>query len=104
PHRLTAHPAEDVSPAWSPDGRTIAFLRWQGGGRNELLLIPALGGPERKLADTLIVDYLDSRLPLAWSPDGRWLVASHREREDPAEGLFLVSALTGEKRRLTQAP
>jgi Tol biopolymer transport system component/DNA-binding winged helix-turn-helix (wHTH) protein len=104
PLRLTKNPAEDGSPAWSPDGRTIAFLRWLGGGRNELRLIPALGGPERKLADTLIVDYLGSRLPIAWSPDGHWLAVSHREQEDAAEGLFLVSALTGEKRRLTQSP
>jgi Tol biopolymer transport system component/DNA-binding winged helix-turn-helix (wHTH) protein len=104
PRRLTTNPAGDGCPAWSPDGHTIAFLRWMGGGRNELLLIPTLGGRERKLADTFIVDYLESRLPIAWSPDGRWLVVSHREREDSAEGLFLVSALTGEKRRLTQAP
>jgi len=103
--RLTTNLAEDVSPAWSPDGRTIAFLRRLDGERNELLLIPALGGPERKLADTLIVDYDQSLAPsLAWSPDGRWLAVSHREREDFAEGLFLVSALTGEKRRLTRPP
>jgi Tol biopolymer transport system component len=105
PLRLTTHPAEDVSPAWSPDGRTIAFLRRLGGDRNELLLIPALGGPERKLAETLIVDLGGPRLPaLAWSPDGRWLAVSHREGGDPAEGLFLISALTGEKQRLTRPP
>ncbi len=105
PLQLTKDPAEDISPAWSPDGRTLAFLRRLGGGRKELLLIPALGGHERKLAETLIVDLDNSHLPaLAWSPDGRWLAVSHREGEDPAEGLFLVSALTGEKRRLTRPP
>jgi Tol biopolymer transport system component len=25
--RLTSDPARDMSPAWSPDGRTIAFAR-----------------------------------------------------------------------------
>ncbi|MCI0626280.1 MAG: winged helix-turn-helix domain-containing protein [Acidobacteria bacterium] len=103
--QLTTNPAEDFSPAWSPDGRTIAFLRRLGGGRKELLLIPALGGPERKLTETLIADNDNSRKSaLAWSPDGRWLAVSHREGEDPAEGLFLVSALTGEKQRLTRPP
>jgi len=41
---------------------------------------------------------------LAWSPDGRWLAVSHREGKDLADGLFLVSAQTGEKRRLTEPP
>ncbi|MBK5291447.1 MAG: PD40 domain-containing protein [Acidobacteriia bacterium] len=101
PLRLTTHPAQDASPAWSPDGRTIAFLRWLGSDRAELLLIPALGGPEHKLTETRSGFQLAS---LAWTPDGRWLAVSHREGEDLAEGLFLVSAQTGEKRRLTGPP
>jgi eukaryotic-like serine/threonine-protein kinase len=103
--RLTQNPAEDISPAWSPDGRNIAFLRRLDANRNELLLIPALGGPERKLAETVIVDDREFRLPaLAWSPDGRWLVVSHHEAGDPGKGLFLISTQTGEQRRLTRPP
>src|SRR5262245_11503428 len=108
PLRLTTNPAGDISPAWSRDGGSIAFLRRQGGDRNELMLIPALGGTERKLTETFIVDFRGesrSRLPsLAWSPDGRWIAVSHREAGDLGEGLFLVSAQTGEKRRLTRLP
>jgi Tol biopolymer transport system component len=103
--QLTQNPAEDLSPAWSPNGDTIAFLRRLDGGRNELLLISPLGGPERKLTEAVIVDDSKLRLPaLAWSPDGRWLVVSHHETGDLAQGLFLVSAQTGEKRRLTRPP
>jgi dipeptidyl aminopeptidase/acylaminoacyl peptidase len=54
PLRLTAAPEEDLCPAWAPDGKYIAFLRFYGGelrGRHELYLIPPLGGKERKLAD-----------------------------------------------------
>ena len=104
--QLTRNPAEDISPAWSPNGDSIAFLRRQGGDRNELMLIPALGGPERKLTEVIIVDFRPSSpLPsLAWSPDGRWIAVSHREAGDLGEALFLVSAQTGEKRRLTRLP
>jgi Tol biopolymer transport system component/DNA-binding winged helix-turn-helix (wHTH) protein len=103
PLRLTTNPAEDVSPAWSPDGRTVGSLRRLAATRNQLLLIPAWGGPERKLAET--AGEFRTELPsLAWSPDGRWLAVSHREPVDLANALFLVSAQTGEKRRLTAAP
>ena len=52
PLRLTTDPGNDYNPAWSPDGRSIAFLRSRGEtAASELLLIAPLGGPERKLAD-----------------------------------------------------
>ena len=51
PLRLTNHPAPWLGVAWSPDGRTIAVHRvaTEEGG---IFLVPALGGPERKLAST----------------------------------------------------
>ena len=52
PLRLTTNTANDYSPNWSPDGRWIAFLRQIDGGRHELRLVPPLGGPERRLADS----------------------------------------------------
>jgi Tol biopolymer transport system component/DNA-binding winged helix-turn-helix (wHTH) protein len=103
PVRLTTNSAEDVSPAWSPDGHTIAFVRRVGGNRGDLLSIPASGGPERKLAETRGEFRFD--LPsFAWSPDGRWLAVSHREPADLANALFLVSMETGQTRRMTTAP
>ncbi|MBS1786709.1 MAG: serine/threonine-protein kinase [Acidobacteria bacterium] len=103
--QLTKHPAEDLSPAWSPDGNTIAFLRRVDSTRNELLLISALGGTERRLAEVVIADGTRARLSaLAWSPDGRWLAVADRATGDETEGLFLISAQTGEKRRLTGPP
>lgn len=56
PLRLTTDPRTEENPVWSPDGRWIAFLRFESiapmsRSRGELRLIAPLGGPEQKLAD-----------------------------------------------------
>ncbi len=43
--RLTQNSAPDYAPAWSPDGRNIAFLRDLPGGHVEIMMIPSFGGP-----------------------------------------------------------
>ncbi|MGH9628970.1 MAG: winged helix-turn-helix domain-containing protein [Bryobacteraceae bacterium] len=106
PVRLTTDLADDISPAWSPDGRTLAFLRRLGGDRGQLVLVAATGGPEHILREVLDSELLTSPgrlVSLAWSPDGRWIAASHRESERLGEGIYLFS-LTGESRQLTSAP
>jgi Tol biopolymer transport system component/serine/threonine protein kinase len=103
PLRLTTDPADDVSPAWSPDGRFIAFLRRSPTAKNAILLIPALGGPERKLAEVLFSGFVPSPY-LTWSPDGKWLVIIDRESLREPTALFALSVETGEKRRLTSPP
>ena len=52
PLRLTTAAEPDMAPQWSPDGRTIAFERVLPGDRIAIMLIPPLGGPERKLAES----------------------------------------------------
>jgi serine/threonine protein kinase len=59
-----------ISPAWSPDGRSIAFARL-GKTDSTIYSIPALGGPERKLSDASSA--LWSWAQLSWSPDSKWL-------------------------------
>ena len=49
PHRLTRDPAKEHSPAWSPDGRWIAFVRIEKKSYRVCLISP-LGGPEVELA------------------------------------------------------
>ena len=50
--RLTTNPAPDFDPVFSPDGRSIGFVRWVG-GKASFIVIPALGGPERVVVDNL---------------------------------------------------
>jgi Tol biopolymer transport system component/DNA-binding winged helix-turn-helix (wHTH) protein len=101
PLQLTNGPDSDFNPVWSPDGRYIAFFRDLPAGF-AILLIPALGGPERKIAETRLVGVPGPYL--AWSPDGNFLVTSHKDSSKESTALFVVAIDTGEMRRLTSPP
>jgi Tol biopolymer transport system component len=98
PLRLTTDPAPDHDPAWSPDGRFMAFLRLLPSGKDALLLIPAIGGLERKITE------VSGGVRPTWSPDGNWLAISDKDPESARFALYLVSVDSGEKRRLTSPP
>ena len=92
--RLTTDPALDGFPAWSPDGRHIAFLRMRQG----IFLIPPIGGSERKL-----VDWPGTAGQLSWSPDGKYLAFARAASNTEQAGIFLIAAQGGEARRITRA-
>jgi Tol biopolymer transport system component len=100
PLQLTKDPARDHSPAWSPDGRWIAFLRERPDQKEEVILIPPLGGAERKVGEIASI-FANSNRALTWTPDGKQLVVPDRSAASGPLGLFLLSLDTGEKRRLT---
>jgi len=79
--RVTHDPAADHRPVWSPDGRRLAFVRKRGRGA-DVLLVPAEGGQEQKLAELSDLPrlYLEDVWSywLDWSPNGRFLAASDR--------------------------
>ena len=105
PLRLTTDPRSDFNPVWSPDGRWIAFLRRHSEtDKSELLLIPPLGGPERKLAEIRVREIYSGLQDLtwcAWCPDSNCLVATDSLGEGKPDALFVISLETREKRQLT---
>jgi Tol biopolymer transport system component/DNA-binding winged helix-turn-helix (wHTH) protein len=87
-----------ASPAWSPDGREIAFLRRARGseGREEIVVVPAGGGAERGLGTVM-----GSNTGLDWSPGGRLLAFVDKVAEKGPDAIHLLDLETGERRRLT---
>jgi Tol biopolymer transport system component len=100
--RLTQHPSESVCAAWSPDGTQIAFHRLSGADTG-IYLVPALGGPERKLRSTHV------GLGISWSADGKWL--AYTDDTHPAGvihptdsvGIYVLSLETLESRQVPHA-
>ena len=73
PHRLT--PASfgpyEYMPAWSPDGKSIAFASWDDKDRGALWRTAAAGGEPTRLTRTS-GEYFEP----AWAPDGQTIVVS----------------------------
>jgi Tol biopolymer transport system component len=106
PLRLTRDPADDFNPVWSPDGSSIAFLRKLSvRSKFAVLLMPALGGQERRLGEVSLPETSWSSPPyISWTPDSQSLVVTDHSSAEGPTALFLLSARTGEKRQLTFPP
>jgi Tol biopolymer transport system component/DNA-binding winged helix-turn-helix (wHTH) protein len=102
PFQLTKGSANDSNPAWSPDGRYVAFLR-QFSESMGVYIIPALGGTEVKMGEA---NPRGDCRSLDWSPDGKLLAVTDRKEKEPwmPSSIYLISKETGEKRRLTTPP
>ncbi|HSB13012.1 MAG TPA: DPP IV N-terminal domain-containing protein, partial [Bryobacteraceae bacterium] len=99
--RLTTGPGPEGMPAWSPDGRSIAFMKVLPENKVGIFLMPAIGGPDRKVA--MINPCSEG---LSWHASGEWLAVTEQNPLGAPCSIYAVSITTGEKRKLTnpQAP
>ena len=83
--------------AWSPDGRRIAYLDYDGliGSSTPLYVVNADGTGKRRLTGPLMVDLG----PPSWSPDGRTLAFTGR-----GEDIYTVHADGTGLHKLTHGP
>jgi Tol biopolymer transport system component len=95
PMRLTADPAREGYPAWSPDDRWIAFMRAEQ-GKVAIILISPLGGPERKLTE------IAGASRFSWTPDAKWLAFGAQDLPQGNSSIWAIDVDSGERRRLTR--
>jgi Tol biopolymer transport system component/DNA-binding winged helix-turn-helix (wHTH) protein len=100
--RLTQHSSASICAAWSPDGTQLAFYRFSGDDTG-IYLVPALGGPERKLRSA------QGGFGISWSADGKWIAYPDSvratdviHRMDPTR-IYLLSVDTLESRQIPHA-
>lgn len=85
-HRLTHSDALDEFPAWSPNGRRIAFSRSPVAVRyTGIWLMNAGGGGERQLTHNRYGDYC-----ARWSPDGRRIAFYRYHDRSNSRDLWLM--------------
>ncbi|MFN6972664.1 MAG: TolB family protein, partial [Rheinheimera sp.] len=96
---LTSHPDNDTQPAWSPDGRQVAFISKRGADQNQLMLMNVFGGEAKALTD----------LPVAvtkptWFHDGKKILFVAQVPKD-FDGDFkkLKTRLAAEKKQKVTA-
>ena len=100
--RLTHHPSDWISSAWSPDGTQIAFHRLAEDD-NGIYVVPALGGPERRLIATN-TPIFDAAAPINWSPDGKWIGYADTEIGRPGDRAYLLNVETLETHEFPHDP
>jgi Tol biopolymer transport system component len=91
--QLTSDPSSDVSPAFSPDGRMVAFSSDRG-GTWDIWLLDLAGGQPVQVTNTPA-----DELHPSWSPDGRRLVYSSLSPGGGQWELWISDAEAGASRK-----
>jgi Tol biopolymer transport system component len=84
PRRVTNAEVGEYHAAWSPDGRWLAYVTWGDGDGGHIMKVPTNGGSARPVQVTRTAALYTN---LAWSPDGRRIVASRAAARNLKEGV-----------------
>jgi dipeptidyl aminopeptidase/acylaminoacyl peptidase len=98
PRPLTRSAAYDLSPAWSPDGRRLAYLAMEVPGfeadRQQVIVYDPAAGTRVSLTP----DWPLSIGTFAWAPDGRSIIAQVEERGEIS--LYRIEVATRRRTRI----
>ena len=71
--RITVDPGDDIFPLWSRDSASIVFGAMRSGDTTVNLYRTSLNAPDR---EELLLSTPQSKFPVDWSPDGRFVLYS----------------------------
>lgn len=86
------HNKTDCCPVWSPDGRAVAFSRYEKD--RAIYTVPALGGPERKL----YAGSASQHGEIDWAPDGKHIAFA----EGQSHGTTSIALLSLDDLRVSK--
>lgn len=84
--RLTTSAGHDLAPAWSPDGKQVAFVSMRHDPSGEIYVMNADGTGVRRLTESEGSDFSPT-----WSKDGK-SIAFVSARQDPAGDIYTMNA------------
>ena len=95
---VNRHPAQDMSPVWTPDSRRIVWTTTRGGGNPNLYWQPAdgTGTPER------LTDHPSNQFPTSMTPDGG-TIALFGSGGNSANAMDLFTVAINEPERKAKA-